>query len=66
MMLGFELASIGIYGDPEKVQVLWENHSRRHAIDWIAPADESNLASLEVAAMYVMCEMDGLQQSVAV
>jgi integrase len=64
MMLGYELAGIGVYGDPQKVQVLWENHSRRHATDWIAPADEPNLASLEVAAMYLMSEINGVPQSV--
>lgn len=64
LMLGLELARINVYGDPQKVQLLWENHSRRYATDWIAPGDEPNLASLEVAAMYVMLEIKGLPESV--
>lgn len=63
MSLGLELARIGVYDDPRKIQVLWENHSRRHAAEWIAPADEPNLAALEVAAKYVMAEIYGLPQS---
>ena len=50
MRLSNELIAIGVYGDPRRIQVLWENHSRRHATEWLKPSDASNLAALEVAA----------------
>lgn len=51
LRLGRELIAIGVYDDPRKVQVLWNHHSRRHAVDWLSPAAGSNLASLEAAAL---------------
>ena len=51
LQLGGELMAIGVYDDPRKVQVLWNHHSRRHAVDWLSPATGSNLASLEAAAL---------------
>lgn len=46
-----ELMAIGVYDDPRKVQILWKKHSSRHAVEWLAPATGSNLASLEAAAL---------------
>ena len=46
-----ELMAIGVYDDPRKVEILWKKHSRRHAVEWLAPAAGSNLASLEAAAL---------------
>lgn len=55
MRLSNELIAIQIYGaDVRKIQVLWENHSRRHATDWLKPSEDSNLAALEVAARSIM------------
>lgn len=51
LQLGGELMAIGLYDDPRKVQVLWNHHSRRHAVDWVSPAAGSNLAALEAAAL---------------
>jgi len=51
LRLGGELITLGVYDDPRKVQVLWNHHSRRHAVDWLSPATGSNLASLEAAAL---------------
>lgn len=49
--LGGELMAIGVFDDPRKVHVLWNHHSRRHAVEWLSPAAGSNLASLEAAAL---------------
>jgi len=57
--LGEELMAIGVYDDPRKVQVLWNRHSRRHAIDWLAPARGSNLAALEASALSLTRARDG-------
>lgn len=55
MRLSNELIAIQIYGaDARKIQVLWENHSRRHATDWLKPSGDSNLAALEVAARSII------------
>jgi len=49
-----ELMAIEVYCDPRKIQVLWEHHSRRHGVDWMAPATTSNLAAIEAAAISIM------------
>lgn len=54
LSLAVELAAIGLYGDPQKIQLLWENHSRRHAVLWLPPTAASNLAALQVAAMSIL------------
>jgi len=48
--LAKELIGLGIYDDPRKVQLLWENHSRRFATEWLPPSRDTNLAALEAAA----------------
>jgi integrase len=59
MKLLNDLIAAGIYGaDVRKVAFLWERHSRRHATEWLKPSDESNLAALEVAAMWVLALKD--------
>lgn len=50
LRLAGELVSLGIYDDPRKVQLLWENHSRRFATEWLPPSPDMNLAALEAAA----------------
>lgn len=57
--LGAELMAIGVYDDPRKVQVLWNQHSRRHAVEWLAPAAGSNLAALEASAVSLTRTRDG-------
>lgn len=57
--LGAELMSIGVYDDPRKVQVLWNQHSRRHAVEWLAPAAGSNLAALEASALSLIRARNG-------
>lgn len=57
--LGAELMAIGVYDDPRKVQVLWNQHSRRHAVEWLAPAAGSNLAALEVSALSLTRALEG-------
>jgi integrase len=52
--LNAELMAIQVYDDPRKIQVLWEHHSRRYGVDWIAPAAGSNLAALEAAATSIL------------
>lgn len=49
-----ELMLIGVYDDPRKIQLLWEEHSGRHAVDWLAPEADTNIAALEVAARSLM------------
>jgi len=49
--LNAELTAIHVYDDPRKAQVLWENHSRRHGVEWLSPTSGSNLAALEAAAI---------------
>jgi len=44
-----ELPLAGAYVEQRVTQVLWEEHSRRHGVDWLAPAT-SNVAILEAAA----------------
>lgn len=58
--LNAELMAIHVYDDPRRVQVLWENHSRRHGIAWIPPTSGSNLAALEAAAIAVLNAASGL------
>lgn len=48
--LSSELTSLKIYADPRKIQFLWENHSRRNAVEWVSLGPKSNLAALKVAA----------------
>jgi integrase len=54
-----ELMAIGVYDDPRKVQILWNKHSSRHAVEWLVPAAGSNLASLEAAALSFTRSADG-------
>lgn len=51
--LSVELSTIDVYTDPRKIQYLWENHSRRNAVEWLATGVGSNLAALEAAAISV-------------
>jgi len=50
-ILARELMAIDVYDDPRKTYLLWERHSRRHAVEWLEPAVGSNLAALEAAAL---------------
>jgi integrase len=63
--LGAELMAIGVYEDLRKVQVLWNHHSRRHAVDWLNPAAGSNLASLEAAALSFTRSAAGSSEALA-
>lgn len=49
MRLTKELITAGAYVDPRLTQVLWEDHSRRHCVEWLTPL-VNNLAALETAA----------------
>lgn len=52
--LSAELTAIGVYTDPRKIQHLWEDHSRRNAVEWVSLSPKSNLAALKVAATTVL------------
>jgi len=54
MALCTELASIGVYDDPRKIQFLWEHYSRRYGIEWLSPTDGENLAAIEASALSIM------------
>lgn len=54
LSLANEIIGLGVYDDPRKIQLLWEHHSRRHAVDWLAPSPETNLAALEAAASSIL------------
>lgn len=47
-----ELATAGSYVDLRVVQALWEDHSRRHGVEWLTPS-EKNVAALETAANHL-------------
>jgi site-specific recombinase XerD len=52
--LSSELTAIKIYADPRKIQFLWEDHSRRNAVEWVSLNSKSNLPALKVAATSIM------------
>lgn len=52
--LSAELTTIGVFADPRKIQCLWENHSRRNAVEWVSLSQKSNLAALTAAAISIM------------
>lgn len=56
MRLSNELMAIDVFGDPRKVHMLWEDHSKRHAIDWLdLDLDKvSPIAILESTALLYM------------
>ena len=54
MALCTEIAAIGVYDDPRKIQFLWEHYSRRYGIDWLPPANGENLAAIEASALSIM------------
>jgi integrase len=54
-----ELGMIEVYGEPRKVQKLWEHHSQRHATNWLKPSESSNLAALEAAAISIVRSSKG-------
>jgi integrase len=47
--LTIELMTAGAYVEPRVTQVLWENHSRRHGVEWLTLSTH-NVAALEAAA----------------
>lgn len=53
-VLATELWGIKVYADPRKIQYLWEKHSRRHSVAWLALTTDSNLAAIEAAAIFVL------------
>jgi integrase len=52
--LSSELTALKIYTDPRKIQFLWEDHSRRNAVEWVSLSANSNLAALQVAATSII------------
>lgn len=54
MALCTEIAKIGVYEDPRKVQFLWEHYSRRYGIEWLPPTVGDNLAALEASALSII------------
>ena len=52
--LSAELTAIGVFADPRKIQYLWEDHSRRNAVEWVSLSPKSNLAALKAAASSIM------------
>lgn len=52
--LSAELTAIGVYADPRKIQYLWEDHSRRNAVEWVSLSPKSNLAALKAAASSII------------
>lgn len=49
LRLTAELMKAGAYVEPRLTQVLWEDHSRRHCVEWLVPGT-NNIAALETAA----------------
>jgi site-specific recombinase XerD len=64
-ILAAEVMAIGVYDDPRKIQLLWEHHSRRHAVEWLQLADGPNLAALEAAALSITRAADRLSTQAA-
>ncbi len=54
MALCAELAAIGVYDDPRKIQFLWEHYSRRYGIEWLSPTNGENLAAIEASALSIV------------
>jgi integrase len=52
--LSVELSEIQVFTDLRRIQFLWENHSRRNAVDWVSLGKDSNLAALKAAATSVL------------